>query len=159
ALKPRVQRYAVTDPELRGHWIRIQPSGSKSYWAVTRNPQGKQVWTHIGPAAAMDIGGARALARDVLARGRSGLPPIAPKAETVGDVIATWLKRHVEGNGLRSRDKIVGLIDRHVSAHFRMREFTAIRRSDVAALLDEVEDGHSARQADLVLAFVRSIMN
>ena len=39
ALKPRAQRYAVTDPELRGHWIRIQPTGSKNYWAVTpRSP-------------------------------------------------------------------------------------------------------------------------
>jgi hypothetical protein len=33
ALKPRAQRYAVGDPELRGHWIRVQPSGAKSYVA------------------------------------------------------------------------------------------------------------------------------
>ena len=25
ALKPRAERYAHADPELRGHWIRIQP--------------------------------------------------------------------------------------------------------------------------------------
>jgi integrase len=34
-----------------------------------------------------------------------------------------------------------------------------IRKSDVAALLDEVEDDHGARQADYVLAIVRGIMN
>src|SRR5262249_19521398 len=34
-----------------------------------------------------------------------------------------------------------------------------IRRSDVAALLDEVEDDHGARQADYVLAIVRGVMN
>ena len=27
ALKPRAKRYAYPDPELRGHWIRVQPSG------------------------------------------------------------------------------------------------------------------------------------
>ena len=35
----------------------------------------------------------------------------------------------------------------------------SIRRSDVAALLDHVEDGHGARQADTVIAVVASIMN
>ena len=41
ALKPRAARYAFPDPELRGHLIRIQPSGAKSYVAVTRDPAGK----------------------------------------------------------------------------------------------------------------------
>src|SRR5438093_1615512 len=34
-----------------------------------------------------------------------------------------------------------------------------IRRTDVTALLDQVEDNHSARQADYVLNVVRSIAN
>ena len=36
---------------------------------------------------------------------------------------------------------------------------SAIRRSDVAALLDDVEDHHGPRQADYVLTVVRRIMN
>src|SRR5262249_11888250 len=90
---------------------------------------------------------------------RAGLAEVEPKAETLGAVIDNGLKRHVEGNALRSRDKYVGLLDRHLSSDFRAREFTAIRRSDVAALLDEIEDDHSPRQADHVLAIVRGIMN
>ena len=43
ALRPRASRYAKPDPELRGHWIRIQPSGAKSFWTVARNPDGKQI--------------------------------------------------------------------------------------------------------------------
>jgi integrase len=39
------------------------------------------------------------------------------------------------------------------------RVFLDIRRSDVAGLLDHVEDHHGARQADYVLAIVRQIMN
>jgi integrase len=159
ALKPRAARYSVPDPELRGHWIRIQPSGTKSFWAVTRNPDGQQIWTRIGPADAVEIGTARAQARVILQRVRTGLPAVEPKAETFGAVVDNWLKRHVERSALRSRDKIAGLIARHIPADFRAREFTAIRRSDVAALLDEIEDGHSARQADAVLAIVRSVMN
>src|SRR5262245_10896982 len=158
ALKPRAARYSISDPELRGHWIRIQPSGTKSFWTVTRNPEGKQVWTHIGPTDAMDIEAARVQARLILQRVRSGLPAIEPKAETFGAVLDNWLKRHVESNGLRARDKYVALLDRHIASDFRAREFTAIRRSDVAALLDEIEDDHGARQADHVLALVRGVM-
>jgi len=74
ALKPRVKRYAKPDPELRGHWIRIQPSGSKSFWEVARNPQGKQVWTLVG-SADMEGGieASREKARSMLARVRAGL--------------------------------------------------------------------------------------
>jgi integrase len=158
-LKPRAAQYAVADPELRGHWIRIQPSGSRSFWAVTRNPDGKQVWTRIGPADAMGIEAAREQAREILTRVRAGLPAIEPKGETVGVVIDRWLARHVDAKGLRSRDKIVDLLDRHVSSEFRAREFTSIRRSDVVALLDEIEDDHSPRQADATLTIIRSIMN
>src|SRR5262245_52141324 len=103
ALKPRASRYAKPDPELRGHWIRIQPSGAKSFWTVARNPDGKQLWTHISPTDAMTIEAAREQARTILQRVRAGLPAIAPKGETLGSVLDAWLKRHVDGNGLRSR--------------------------------------------------------
>jgi len=159
ALRPRASRYAKSDPELRGHWIRVQPRGAKSFWTVARNPDGKQIWTFIGPADAITIEQARERARTILQRVRSGLPAVEPKAETFGTVIDNWLKRHVQGNGLRSRDKIVGLLDRHISQDFRAREFAAIRRSDVAALLDEIEDDHGARQADAMLAIARAVMN
>ena len=158
ALKPRASRYAVTDPELRGHWIRIQPSGSKSFWAVTRNPDGKQIWTFVGPADAMKIETSREQARAILTRVRAGLPAVEAKGETLGAVIDNWLKRHVDSNGLRSRAKIVDLINRHISAEFRAREFTTIRRSDIVALLDEIEDDHGAPQADLVLGIIRRTM-
>jgi integrase len=159
ALKPRAQRYAVSDPELRGHWIRIQPSGAKSYVAVTRTPDGKQLWTTVGTTDAMSIDAARERARAILQRVRAGLPPVEPKAETFGAVIANWLKRHVEANALVSGREITRLLNVHVLPAWKDREFTSIRRSDVAALLDHVEDHHSARQADYCLNVVRSVMN
>lgn len=159
ALKPRAKRYAYPDPELRGHWIRVQPSGLKSYLAVTRGPDGKQQWTTIGPTDSMPIARAREQARSILERVRSGLPAFEPKAETFGVVTASWLTRHVDANGLRSAKEICRLLGAHVLPAWKDREFTAIRRSDVAALLDRVEDHHSPRQADYVLNVVRSIMN
>jgi len=55
ALKPRAQRYAFPDPELRGHFVRVQPSGSRTFVTVARDPNGKQVWTTIGAADVLKI--------------------------------------------------------------------------------------------------------
>lgn len=146
ALKPRQARYAYPDPELRGHWIRVQPSGAKSFATVTRGPDGKQVWATIGAADSMPIEEAREQARSILQRVRAGRPAFEPKAESFGAVVDNWCKRHVEANGLRSAREINRLLDTHVLPAWRDREFTSIRRGDVAALLDHVEDHHSARQ-------------
>ena len=105
------------------------------------------------------INEARDLARGILQRVRSGLPAVEPKAESFGVVAAAWLKRHVEKNALRSAHEIERLLDRHVLPVWRDRELTSLRRSDVAALLDSIEDGVSPRQADAVLTVIRSLMN
>jgi integrase len=159
ALKPRGARYAFPDPELRGHYVRVQPSGVKSFVCISRDPNGKQLWTTLGATDVMSIEQAREQARDVIKRVRAGLPAVEPPAETFGAVAGQWLKRHVEPNALRSRKEIIRLLERHVLPIWCDRGFIAIRRSDVAGLLDQVEDGHSARQADYVLAIVRGIMN
>jgi integrase len=159
ALKPRAARYAFPDPELRGHYVRVQPSGVKSFVAVTVDPNRKQIWTTIGPCDAMSIEQAREQARGMLQRVRAGLPAIEPRAESFGAVTENWCKRHVEANALRSAREIRRLLAAHVLPSWRDREFVSIRRSDVALLLDEVEDGHSARQADAVLSIIRAVMN
>jgi integrase len=159
ALKPRADRYAFPDPELRGHYVRVQPGGAKSFVTVTRSPNGKQLWTTIGAADAMSIDEARGRAREAIQRVRAGLAAIAVRGETFGAVAANWLKRHVAANGLRSRPEIERLLARHILPIWREREFTSIRRSDVASLLDEVEDDHGARQADYCLNITRALMN
>ena len=41
ALKPRAARYALPDPELSGHYVRVTPNGAKSFVAVASSPSGK----------------------------------------------------------------------------------------------------------------------
>jgi integrase len=65
----------------------------------------------------------------------------------------------VRAKGLRSEGEVTRLLKAHVFPVWKERSFLSIRRSDVAALLDHVEDEHSAKQADAVLAVVRGIMN
>jgi integrase len=161
ALKPRPKRYAYADPQMLGHYVRVQPSGQKSYVAVARDPAGKQIWATIGPADVVSIQEARDRAREAIKRIRAGLPAIeAPdRPETFADVAEQWLQRHVRAKGLRSEKEVTRLLNAHILPAWKGRPFRGIGRSDVTALLDEVEDDHGARQADYVLAIVRGIMN
>ena len=69
------------------------------------------------------------------------------------------MKRYVEANGLRSEREIARTLNKYILPRWQDRKICDIRRSDVTALLDKVEDDHGARQADMVLAIVRKLMN
>jgi integrase len=82
------------------------------------------------------------------------------KAETGSfkEVAEDWFKRHVEKKGLLSAREIRRQLDVYVYPKLAGTKFLDIRRSNVAALLDYIEDHHSAAMADAVLATLRSIM-
>ena len=80
ALRPREARYAEPDPEMAAHYIRVQPTGAKSFVVVTRDPYGKQVWTTIGSTDHLKIEQAREQARAVIARVKAGKPATEPPA-------------------------------------------------------------------------------
>jgi hypothetical protein len=159
-LKPnKKKRRTVPDSELRGHWIRVEPSGRKAFWIIGRDPQGKQIWARVGPADTLTIEEARAKARGMLTRVRAGLPAIEAKGETFDTVIADWRRRYVEDRKMRTGDKMLALLDRHVSTELRSRVFTEIHREDVTALLDKIQDENGAPVADKVLTVISSVMS
>jgi integrase len=51
------------------------------------------------------------------------------------------------------------LLNKHLIPAWGGRDFRSIKRGDVAALLDQVEDRSGARSADLVLSIISSIAN
>ena len=66
ALKPKKSIYHQRDPLMPGHFIRVRPTGSKQFVAMTRNPNGKQVWNTLGTFPLMTIEDARAKAKDII---------------------------------------------------------------------------------------------
>ena len=162
ALKSRASRYAFPDPELRGLYVRVQPSGAKSFVTVSRDPYGKQVWTTIGAADVLGVDEARDLAREAIKRVRQGLPAIEPppaRPDSFKAVAENWLKRHVAAKRFRSEYEIRRVLERYVYPHWGNRDFISIKRSDISTLLDHVEDNHGAQQADKVLSVARGIAN
>ena len=163
ALRKKAKRYIVPDPELRGHYVRVMPTGPNTFVAVARDPYRKQIWATLGSADVVTIEEARDKARTAIKRIKAGLPPFeAPptKPDTFEAVAANWLKRHVEAKGLRTRGEIERCPDECTSCRTgRSASSRRLRRSDVARLLDHVEDNHGRRQADVVLSIVRAIAN
>jgi integrase len=161
-LKARAKRYAEPDPQLTGHYVRVTPNGVKTFVAVARDPTNdRQVWATIGGADLLTVEEAREKARDAIKRIKAGKSPFETpvKAESFEDVAEQWMKRHVAAKGLLSAGDLARLLKTHVYPRWGNRPFLDIRRSDVAALLDHVEDNCGARQADMILAIVRSVMN
>src|SRR5262245_27775933 len=160
ALRVRDKMYAHPDPALPGHYIRVRPSGSKMFVAVTRDPRGKQVWTTIGSTALYSIEEAREKARDIIKRIKAGKDKAGPQSFEA--IAKQWLHRHVDTRGLRTANQIRSILHKHILPEWGGREFESIRRGDVAALMDKVEDGvkrgkGGARTADLVLEIISGI--
>jgi integrase len=150
-LKPKAKRYALPDPEMRGHYVRVMPNGTRSFVVVARDPRGKQHWRTIG-APPMVIQTARAIALKTIGSIREAAP------DSFEGVAAQWFKRHVVKKGLRSASEL----QRFIKVHFGEwagRDFASIKRSDITKLLDHIEDEHGARQADYALDIVRRICN
>ena len=154
-LKPGRKRVTLADPELRSHYIRTTPSGAKSFWVVARDPTGKQHWKLIG-SPPMKIADARQKAMATLQAIR-GAAPTAAEADSFEAIAGNWLERHVVKGGLRSEGIIRGLLKNHITPAFAGMNFADVRRKDITALLDRLEDGSGSRTADYALSVITSI--
>jgi integrase len=160
ALPRKAKRYIVADPEQRGLYLRIPPDGPITFTVVARAPGGRQIWAAVGTTAETEIARARTKAREALSRIKQGKPPIEPPKpapDSVAVVAENWLRRHVENNKLRSARELRWIIDRLILPHVGNRVFTELKRSDIAELLDVVEEEHKASTADHVFSTLRSI--
>ena len=102
ALQPRKRAYEIYDCELRGFMIRVQPSGSMTYYARYRTDAGKQTRVKLGPVAVLTVTQARDAAKAALADVAKGEDPgerrRAAKAHTLGSFVDQVYKPWAVGN-------------------------------------------------------------
>jgi integrase len=164
ALPRKSKRYIKPDPDMRGLYLRVPTTGPVVFAVVSRDPYGKQVWTTVGNADTYKIDEARDLARSIIKRTKAGQPaiePPKPKPDSVEVTAHNWLARVVEKNRYVVAPEMRRIVDKYILAHppFKNRSFVSIKKSELAAFLDHVEDAHGAPQADQVLSVFRSIAN
>jgi integrase len=154
------KRYFHPDPEMPGHGVRVLPAGPSSYYVIARDAFGKQRWVRIGPTVGLKIAESREQARSIIKRLKAGLAPFEAPAvmpESVAAVAENWLKRHVEAKGLRTAPEMRRVLHRYVLPVWRDRPFAEIKRSDIARLLDGIEDKSGAWAADSALSVLRAM--
>lgn len=159
ALKPKASRYSIPDSDQRSLYIRVTPLAARSYVAVARDPNGKQVWATLGAHPDLAIADAREQARAVIKRIKAGLPAVAPEIHSGSfrDVAETWFKSVVE-NRHRTAAETRRCLNTYIFPAWADRPFAGIRRRDLTALLDVIEK-RGRRQADVCLTIIRSLTN
>jgi integrase len=161
-LKPEEKRFTDPDPELLGHYVRVTPRGNKSYCAVARNPDGKQVWATIGSTDHHLIEDAREIAREAIKRIKNGLAPFPPleiRPDSFKAVAENYLKLHVEANKLRSQSEIERILEKYLYPILGDTDFEGIKNTDVSTLRDDITATNGKWEADHAFAILRGIMN
>jgi integrase len=156
-LKTPSKRVTIPDPECRGHYVRVTPKGHRTFWAVARDPNGKQIWKLIGDADAMKIEDARDKARKVIRSIRAAVSGEIAKDSSFEGVALDWFERQVVNRGLRTERKIGAVLKKYIIPPFAGMEFVDVRRKHITALLDQIEDKHGLRQSDVALTILSSI--
>jgi integrase len=154
-------------PDSTGLYLLLQPSGHRS-WAVRYRVNGKPAKHTIGAWPAVSLHDARVAAADALRQVKLGNDPAkarqdakvkadAAKANTLTAVCENYLKR--EGPKLRTRDQRVSILRRQIYPELGDKLIGSIKRSDLVALFDKIEDENGARAADVALAILRRIFH
>jgi integrase len=157
-LPRKEKRQTLPDPELVGHYLRIAPKGSRApvaYVVIARGPDGTQRWVTIGHANTMSLPEARVAASRALIRIHGGKP--ISGALTVGDVASQWIDREVRKKQFRTAREIERVVNRYIIPVVGNRALTDIKRSDLASMLDQIEDDNGPAMADAVLKTFNAI--
>ena len=175
AAKPESKEFVLWDAEITGFGLRVQPTGRKVYLLKYRPKGGTQVKLNIGVHGDITADQARKIAGEWHGEVASGGDPRARMKADPGTSPVTFkataenfIKRYVEKQGgrkdgdiapLRSAAEVRRAFDVYVLPEWGNRPFHSIKRSDVAKLLDTIEDKNGPVQADRVLAHIRKLFN
>jgi integrase len=166
-VRPDPVRREVPD-STPGLYLQLQPSGHRS-WAVRYRYNGRPSKLTIGAWPAVSLHDARVAAiraREAVAK---GLDPAAAKqddkikadaakADTVTAICEKYLGRP-ETRRLRTIDQRISILRRQVYPAIGDKPIGSLKRSDIAAMLDRIEDHNGPRAADVALAVLRRIFH
>jgi integrase len=163
SLRPRAHRYER--PAGLGLYVIVQPSGRKSYALRYRFAGKSRKLTFPG---GLTLAAARKAAANAIFEIEQGRDPGRVRAQqkqaqkladqdTFRTICEEYYRR--EGARLRSARRQQRDLELHVLPVIGDRPIGEIRRSEIVRLLDRIEESTGAVVADLMLAFVRRIMN
>lgn len=112
----------------------------------------------LGRYPALKLKEAREKARQFLVDPRKAKAEAEADPGSFRETAEKFLVRHVKGEGPRTHGEIERIVNKYLLPRWQDRPSQDIRRRDVADLLDQVQDEHDSRQADMVLAVIGKMM-
>ena len=155
ALPPGVRERTFFDDALPGFGIRLRASGVQRY-VLQYKVGSKHRRLVLGSPAEIDLGKARATARDALAAVRLGRDPLGERLEARASVAETFggiLGRFLERQRARLKPRSMEEVERHLLMHakpFHARPITAIDRRAIASRLAEIAEASGPVAANRV---------
>jgi len=142
-LEPRAGRYSVPDATVRGLVVRVQPSGSKSFYVETRIGRGRagqRINIRIGGVDEIRLADARERARDVMLKARGGKDPTirTRTGERLAELIELYDRDLVRREVQKRRDVMSSL--RRNFASLKRVKGEDLERASIVAIIDRIED-------------------
>ncbi len=162
-LKTTGKQQEIADSLLPGLYLRIMPSGVKS-WAVRYRINGKQRRLSLGKYPAISLATARDLARQAMKETAKGTDVQALKAEkrkagvdTVQGAAQDFIERHAKVHN-KTWQETERIINKYMVPAWKGRRLEDIARKDVITLIDGIH-ARTPIMANRVLAHVRKFFN
>jgi integrase len=132
------ERREIPDAFMRGLYLVIQPSGSKS-WAVRYRYGGRSRKHTIGAYPVFDLKAARDGASKLLRAVSEGRDPEQRRSGSVEDTVAQFLARHCKDYRPRSLKEAERLLRLNILDNWHGRRIDEITRADVRAMLGRIK--------------------
>jgi integrase len=155
------KRLIVWDAQVPGLGVRVTDTGQKTFVLVVRYPGGRHPTPRaLGVYGAMTLEAARAKGREWLALIGNGVDPkvqeATRRADTLRAIAEAYLARE---SRLRTIDQRRGILNRLILPKFGPRPIEDIRRIEIVALLDRIEDRNGKAMAQYTLAVLRRLFS
>ncbi len=154
------------DTELRGFALQVTKDGAKSYVIQYRSGRRSHRMTIKGAASVWTLAAARKEAKALLGAVAKGGNPLAERrkaeagdANSLRAIAETYLQREEKAGRMRSLAERRGILERSVFPSLGRLPIGEIRRSDIAKMLDKIEDERGPAAADAALMALRVVFN
>ena len=159
--EPGAERTIYWDQSLPGFGLMVTSAGHRSFVVQYRATGDSRRMTLSGMLTLKD---ARKEARAYLGSVAKGRDPLAERRKqaaeatnTLRSIAEEYLRR--ESGRLRTIDDRRACFERLVYPKLGARQIDTIKRSEINALLDRIEDENGASMADHILAYLRRLLN
>jgi integrase len=157
--QPEAAAYLIWDQRQRGLALRVQPRGRKA-WNFIYSRLGRPRWLYLGDAGVIGLADARLMAAEAALAVAKGRDPAAEKralrgAGTFAELHARYLEEHAKRHN-KSWRQADALIRRHALPRWGKLQASTIGRSDVRALVSQIEAPMVANQTLTALSAIFS---